>query len=109
MSRAESRDTWTFTRSVLRRQLKAGNWPADEEQDMRFLISSVTTALWAAACAQGLDLDRARSVRFSMPEWSEEKPQEGMRVWRDPDGDLLSMTVSVGPVSGLDCSSEGQL
>ena len=76
---------------------------------MRFLISSVTTALWAAACAQGLDLDRARSVRFSMPEWSEEKPQEGMRVWRDPDGDLLSMTVSVGPVSGLDCSSEGQL
>jgi len=76
---------------------------------MLFLISSLTTALWAAACAQGLDLDRARSVRFSMPGWSEEKPQKGMRVWRDVDGDLLSMTVSVGPISDLDCSSETQL
>ena len=73
---------------------------------MCFLISSFTTALCAAACAQGLDLDRAQSVRFSMPGWTEEKPQEGPRVWRDPDGDVLSMGASVDPLTDLDWSSE---
>jgi hypothetical protein len=44
-----------------------------------------------------------------MPGWSEEKSQEDMRVWRDADGDLLLMGVSVRPISDLDGSSETQL
>ena len=76
---------------------------------MCFLISSLTTALCAAACAQGLGLDRARSVRFSMPGWTEEKPQEGLRVWRNADGDVLSMGASSDPLTVFDWSSETQV
>jgi hypothetical protein len=52
---------------------------------------------------------QARSVRLSLAGWSEEEPQEGTRVWRDRDGDVLTLVVLDSPFAGLDFSTEVEL
>jgi hypothetical protein len=38
-------------------------------------------------------LERLQLVSFSMPGWVEEAHTKGMRVWRAPDGDVLSLAM----------------
>ncbi len=53
--------------------------------------------------------DPARLVRLSMAGWDEETPDKGMRVWRDPDGDVLSLAVLDSPLNLLDSPTEAEL
>lgn len=41
------------------------------------------------------------SVRADLPGWSEDTSTEDMRIWRDVDGDVVSLTLSSKPISGL--------
>jgi len=65
--------------------------------------------LASAAYAQTPVSGQARSVRLSLAGWSEEERQEGTRVWRDRDGDVLILVVLDSPFAGLDFSTEVEL
>lgn len=48
--------------------------------------------LWrrlSSAVPQGL-----RSIQLTLPEWNEQSPARGMRLWRNPDGYILSLATS---------------
>ena len=47
-----------------------------------------------------------RRVRLSLPGWIEGTPTEGMRVWRDTDGDVLTLAISSEPFRHADGADE---
>jgi hypothetical protein len=40
--------------------------------------------------------DELRLVNLTMPGWTEDTPSQGMRVWRNDQGDILTLAASVG-------------
>lgn len=45
-------------------------------------------------------------VRLTLTEWTEDTPAKGMRVWRDPDRDVLSLATSQEPLGDSDRADE---
>ena len=41
-------------------------------------------------------------VHLTLPEWTECTPTKKMRVWRDTDGDVLSLATSPEPLTDSD-------
>ncbi len=48
------------------------------------------------------DFEKLRRVRLAPPGWSERTPAEGMRIWRDVDGDVLTLGISSEPFPHAD-------
>ena len=46
---------------------------------------------WWSHLPREADKHANQSVRLSLPGWKEEAQRSGLREWRDPDGDLLSL------------------
>src|SRR5262245_4537964 len=59
---------------------------------MMRLLSILMAALGGSSSASP-EADPVRSVRLSLAGWTEEKPDDGMRFWRDADGAVLSLAV----------------
>jgi hypothetical protein len=47
-----------------------------------------------------------RRVRAALPGWSESTPEEGTRIWRDIDGDVLSLAMVSEPFRHADGADE---
>jgi hypothetical protein len=45
-------------------------------------------------------------IHLTLPEWTEVTPTKGMRVWRDTDGDVLSLANSPVPLTDSDRTDE---
>ena len=52
--------------------------------------------LWSSAVAEVLK-GTIQRVPLTLPGWNEQAPDGGMRVWRDADGGVLSLTAVGGP------------
>ena len=68
------------------------------------LLPILLAALGATACGRAPIADQVKAVRLSLPGWQEDKPTQGMRAWRDADGDVLGLAACefpVDPSSGI--------
>jgi hypothetical protein len=43
----------------------------------------------------------SRWIRLTLPGWNEEAPRDGLRIWRDSDGDVLSLATPAGDLGLL--------
>jgi hypothetical protein len=48
-------------------------------------------------------------IHLALPEWTEVTPTKGMRVWRDSDGDVLSLANSSAPFPDSDRADEAKV
>lgn len=53
--------------------------------------------------------DPSRWARLTLPGWSEHAPANGLRLWRDLDGDMLSLATTPAKVQGLPHGSEAEV
>lgn len=61
--------------------------------------------LWHGG-SEGASPERLRVVRLTMQGWSEESSRGGLRVWRDPQGDVLSLAIPDGSLGLPSLSDE---
>jgi hypothetical protein len=50
-----------------------------------------------------------RRVRLGLPGWTEGTPTKGMRMWRDSDGDVLTLAISSEPFRHADDADEREI
>jgi hypothetical protein len=75
---------------------------------MRRLLSLIA-ALGGIGCNQLLPVDEATAAYLSTAGWIEEKPTDGMRRWRAPGGDVLSLAAPDPSDPLLSFSTEAEL
>jgi len=64
--------------------------------------------LWRGGGRSSLP-ERLRVVRLTMQGWREEAPSGGLRLWRDPHGDVLSLAIPDGSLGLPGLSDENAL
>ena len=75
---------------------------------MRRHLSLIAT-LGSIGCNQLPPVDEATAARLSTAGWIEEKASDGMKRWRGPDGDVLSLTAPDPSDPLLSFSTEAEL
>lgn len=60
--------------------------------------------LWRSSAKPASDVFGC--IHLTLPEWTEVTPTKGMRVWRDTDGDVLSLANSPVPLTDSDRTDE---
>jgi hypothetical protein len=52
------------------------------------------------------ETEQSRGISLTLPEWHEEAPSKGLRVWHDIDGSVLSLSLQKGIFNILDMPDE---